>query len=153
MPGGLAGDRVLKLTEVAEFKLPCQGLVVVHIKGGILLRRPLDALLDLLANMGRQLVWVAIEGPFDNSAQAKFDPFHGLVELTQLRRQVEPLLDEEILYRLLEGTLALGDEIFEVLRSEGIPQQDRLGRGRDEVRTRGSPERRNSPLLAMSSGR
>ena len=74
------------------------------------------------------------------------------VELTKLGREVETLLDEQILDRGLDGSLAFREKRLKVVPRERIAEQDVERGGRDEVGLKGWVARTvDSPFSAMSS--
>src|SRR5438309_1056798 len=89
--------------------------------------------------MGWHLRCVACQSYVHALADVQLDLLRGNIEVAQLRREVEALLDEQVFDGILQGTLALRDERFEVTRTEwGAEQNVECGR-RNEVRLKNRP--------------
>jgi hypothetical protein len=113
-PERLVGDCVLQFAEIGILKLSCQGLVMVRVDGRILPSRGLEPVLDPCLDVGWQSRRVAIESVGDHTADAELHFLHLRVELAKLGREVETFLDEQILDRGLDGSLAFCEERLKV---------------------------------------
>ena len=69
------------------------------------------------------------------------------VELAELRWQIETFLDEQVLDRVLDRPLALGEERLEVVGRERVAEQDVERGRRDEVRLEDGTYRRSRRSL------
>ena len=105
----------------------------VGVQRGVLLGGAGDAFVHLLQHVRGDLRQVAPQRRFHHLAHGKLHLLGGGVEVAQLRRQVETLLDQQVFNRILQGALALGDKRLEIFRAEWGTQQDVERRRRDEV--------------------
>ena len=103
-------------------------MIVIDVHCRILLGSSLNALVDLLRNMWRQALDIVIKSRNHYRAKAKLDFLDLIVQLAELRRQIQALFDQQFLDRLLDGSLALGNECFEIVCAEGVTQQNLQGR-------------------------
>ena len=129
---------------------------MVGADGGILPGCGLEPVFYPLLDVVRQAGRVAVKTVGDDAADAELYLLDLGVELTKLGREVETLLDEQILDRGLEGSLAFREKRLKVVPRERIAEQDVERGGRDEVGEMRWVSRVartvDSPFSAMNSG-
>ena len=55
---------------------------------------------------------------------SEFNFFRCRIEVTKLRRQIEPLFDKKILNRILQGMLTFDNKRLEVIGGEWVSEQN-----------------------------
>ena len=106
----LARHRILELAQIGVLELAGQRRVVVGVERRVLLARRLKPFVDLLEHVGWELRCVAAERFAYQPAKRQLDRFDLGVQLAKLRRQIQPLLHEEVFDRFLKRALTLREE-------------------------------------------
>lgn len=132
-PIGLAGDRVLELAEIGVLQDPGERRIVVVVHRRVLAGGSGEALANLLSHMLWKQIRIACKAIDDGGPNGQLDGLDLPIKLPQLGREVEPLLDQQILDRCLDRALPLVEEHGEILGPEWISEKDvKRDRG-DEV--------------------
>src|SRR5690606_28772222 len=105
-PERFARDGSLQLPQVGVLELAGERRVALAIQRGVLLRSYLQSLLDLLQYMRRELGRIAVQGLVNASSQGQFDGLDPRVQLPELGREVQALLHQQVLDRVLNRALA-----------------------------------------------
>ena len=151
-PVRLAQDRILDLSQVGVLELAGQRLVVGQVERRVLLRSGLKPLVDLLQHVRGQAALHRRPRPRRCSAQSQLHLLDLRIELAQLWRQVEALLDQQILDRVLQRALALGKNASKSSGANGSRRRMSKAPERRNA-TPGSPAPSASPFASISSGR
>ena len=136
-PERLVDDRVLELAQIEVLELAGERPVVVTSSAGFFFAAAGAARLPS-ANVGGQLRGVAVQAS-SISLRRPARPPRPARRAREVRRQVKPLLHQQVLDRVLERPLALGKKLLEVVWRERVAQEDLEGRRRDEVRLKDRP--------------
>src|SRR5262245_1986892 len=84
---------------------------------------------------------------FNCFSQLQFHVLRSDIQITQLWRQVETFLDEQVLNRILQCALPFDDESFKVVLAKRTAQQNVESRRRDKMRLKHTTNGRLSALL------
>ena len=122
VPKSLTSDGVLKFAEIEKLQLSRKRVVTIGIESRILFRRPTDALINFLENVGRNKRTIANQRRIHDLPDTELGLFNCGIQFAELRRKIKPLFDEQVFDSVLNSALTLGDECFEVTWAKWIAE-------------------------------